>query len=366
MATADDARTDRDERLDELALRAVHEQRVPAVLVAVVDDDGTRFGCAGTLDLVHGGRTALDAAANWFSMTKVVTATTAMALAERGELDLDAPVAELLGDVWPTAFGEARVRHLLDHSSGLSNPIPIRWVHAPDRPRPDPREFLAHLLHRQRRPRSTPGTRARYSNVGYLALGECISAAGGAPFEDVVDRTVLHPLAMTSTSWSWSTLEGTARLSAHHPMSRPVAALMHRVLPPGILAERAGGFVRLRAFDVDGAAYGGLVGTIGDAAQVLALHARGAAAGGDIVLGPASRRAMATIGTPGRPYDLGLGWFRPHGEQSQRVQHLGGGMGYWHVMRLDPEAGAGACVFGTSGRRWPIAELADAAIDGPR
>ncbi|UDY35685.1 serine hydrolase domain-containing protein [Dermatobacter hominis] len=362
MAPLDD-RPQRDERLDELARRAVHASTVPAVLIGVVDGDGARFGRAGTDDLGAGRPASLDDAANWFSMTKVATATTAMTLAERGLLDLDIPVGQHLPDLWPAAFADVRVRHLLAHSSGLSNPVPIRWVHAAGRPRPDPRDFLARLLRRQRRPRGAPGARARYSNVGYLALGEVIAAAAGAPFEDVLDRTVLGPLGMGSTATSWSGVPGAGRLTAHQPMGRATEAVVGRVLPPRIVGDRAGGFVRLHPFDVDGAAYGGLVGTIGDAVELLALHARGEGTAGRKVLGEASRAAMATIGTPGRPYDVGLGWFRPHGDPGPRVQHFGGGMGYWHIMRLDPELGAGACVFGSSGRRWPITAVADAAID---
>ena len=112
-----------------------------------------------------------DGACNWFSMTKIATATTAMILVDRGALDLDAPVADHLGDLWPATFAEVRVRHLLNHSSGLRNPVPIRWVHRAGEPVPDARRFLERLLAKQRRPRFAPGSRAAYSNVGYLARG---------------------------------------------------------------------------------------------------------------------------------------------------------------------------------------------------
>jgi CubicO group peptidase (beta-lactamase class C family) len=57
-------------------------------------------------------------------MTKIVTATAVMQLAERGKLGLDTKVREYL----PEFPGDAAtVRHLLSHSSGLANPIPVRW-----------------------------------------------------------------------------------------------------------------------------------------------------------------------------------------------------------------------------------------------
>jgi CubicO group peptidase (beta-lactamase class C family) len=114
-------------------------------------------------------------------MTKIATATAAMVLAEGGTLDLDAPVTRYLGEVWPSRFAGVPVRHLLSYSSGLPNPVPIRWVHPAADPQPDSAVFLARLLARQRRPRFEPGTRAAYSNIGYLALGEVIAAAAGRP-----------------------------------------------------------------------------------------------------------------------------------------------------------------------------------------
>ena len=61
-----------------------------------------------------------DTIVNVFSSTKTVMALAALVLADRGELDLDAPVARY----WPefAANGKAGVcvRHLLGHTSGLS------------------------------------------------------------------------------------------------------------------------------------------------------------------------------------------------------------------------------------------------------
>ena len=63
-------------------------------------------------------------------MTKIVTATTATRLAERKVLDLDAPVLPLepvLQRLQPVSLASRiTVRHLLSHSAGVANPIPVR------------------------------------------------------------------------------------------------------------------------------------------------------------------------------------------------------------------------------------------------
>src|SRR5271169_5646932 len=61
-----------------------------------------------------------DTIVNVYSTTKTMTALTALLLADRGELDFDAPVARY----WPefAANGKARIKvsHLMSHSAGLS------------------------------------------------------------------------------------------------------------------------------------------------------------------------------------------------------------------------------------------------------
>jgi hypothetical protein len=60
------------------------------------------------------------------------------------------------------------------------------------------------------------------------------------------------------------------------------------------------------------------------------------------LLDPAPLAAMQQIDTPGKRYDVGLGWCRPSAARSSQpryVEHLGGGLGIYNVMRLYPELG---------------------------
>jgi CubicO group peptidase (beta-lactamase class C family) len=60
-------------------------------------------------------------------MTKIVTATAVMRLAEGGKLDVDAPADEhFRGFKVVLQPVPVTVRHLLSHSSDLANPLPIR------------------------------------------------------------------------------------------------------------------------------------------------------------------------------------------------------------------------------------------------
>ena len=60
---------------------------------------------------------------------------------------------------------------------------------------------------------------------------------------------------------------------------------------------------------------------------------------------------MRRIDLPGRRFDLGLGWFVPANQRNADppfVEHLGGGAGFFNVMRMYPSLGLGAVVMGNA------------------
>jgi len=111
------------------------------------------------------------------------TATLAMRLADRGLLGLGRPVLPLvreLAAVQPWAWAERITpRHLLSHSGGFANPVPVRWIHPAGRPGPEPGALLNGLLATHRTLRFEPGTRSSYSSIGTLALGQAMATVGG-------------------------------------------------------------------------------------------------------------------------------------------------------------------------------------------
>lgn len=126
---------------------------------------------------------------NVWSTTKCVLALAALVLADRGELDLDAPV----GDYWPEfcAKGkkDVRVRQLLSHTSGVSGweqPFSIRDMYD----WPSATERLA-----QQQPWWEPGTASGYhaNNQGHL-VGEVIRRVTGTTFKKFVADRIADPL----------------------------------------------------------------------------------------------------------------------------------------------------------------------------
>jgi CubicO group peptidase (beta-lactamase class C family) len=132
---------------------------------------------------------AADTLVNVYSTTKTMTALTALLLADRGELDFDAPVARY----WPqfAAAGKARVKvsQLMSHSSGLSGwaaPVSVEDLYD--------WEKVTALLAAQE-PWWEPGTRSGYHAItqGYL-VGEVVRRITGRSLGAVFREEIAEPL----------------------------------------------------------------------------------------------------------------------------------------------------------------------------
>lgn len=126
------------------------------------------------------------------SLTKVVaTASTAMRLADRGQLDLESTVGRYL----PRFTGGGRefvtLRMLLDHTSGLPAFAPL-YRNADTREAAIARLWEVPL-------RRLPGRSPDYSDLNAILLALVMEVITGQPFDDLVRQEVFDPLGMTET-----------------------------------------------------------------------------------------------------------------------------------------------------------------------
>jgi CubicO group peptidase (beta-lactamase class C family) len=207
--------------------------------------------------------------------------------------------------------------------------------------------MLRRLLHRRRALRHDPGRRARYSNLGYLAAAQVITAVTGTPFQQYLVDAVLQPAAMTTTGFTYrpSTPAATGYVRAPR-ITDPVLRL---ILPPALVGDRHGKYLALRPFLVDGAGYGGLVGDVLDAARLVRLHLGDGTIDGHRILAPNTARAMRQIVATGTTFDHAIGWFRrPSTDNEPYLEHFGAGAGFWNVMRIYPAKDLGIVVMSNS------------------
>ena len=133
------------------------------------------------------------------SVTKVVATTaTAMLLHQRGQLDLDAPVGDLLPEfvAGRDAADPARdvnLRHLLAHNSGLPGYVEFFRTAA------DAEDLLRACFALPLD--AVPGTRAEYSDPGFILLGKALEALTGENLSSWAQHEVFVPLAMAKTGF---------------------------------------------------------------------------------------------------------------------------------------------------------------------
>jgi CubicO group peptidase (beta-lactamase class C family) len=343
--------------------------RPPGLSVAVLAD-GADAWCEGfgLADIEAQQRASANTVYLWFSMTKLVTATATVQLAERGRLALDDPVGEFVTEFPSHDRGQrVTIRHLLSHSAGLANPIPVGWVRPAHMPAADLHEFTRRLLAKHSRLRSDPGSRARYSNLGYLVLGEVIEAASGLPYTEYVRSNILAPLAMDSTDFLYREDMASRAATGYHPRYHAMTPLLRSMVPNGIFDHRVGRLWAFARFCVQGAPYGGLIGSVEDAARFLRLHLGANEPPYPSVLSQAGVAAMQQPAAHGRNLDVALGWFHRRADEDRGArywEHLGGGAGFFNTMRVYPELELGLVAMGNL-TSWNYRQLANALSDTP-
>ena len=180
-------------------IRAVQEvmarARIPGLVVGFTLDTCTWVRAFGTADVENGTPIVPSSSFRLASVQKTMTAVAVLQLAERGQLDLDAPIQRYV-PYFPRKPWPVTARLLLSHLGGIPH-----YVN---------RDLEQHI----REPRSTrqaidifagfdliaePGTRYSYSSYGYNLLGAAIEGASGLSYAEYMRMHVWAPAGMLDT-----------------------------------------------------------------------------------------------------------------------------------------------------------------------
>lgn len=261
------------------------------------------------------------------SISKSFTAVALLQLRERGYLELDDGVREALPELAqlqdrPAGAEPVTFRHLASHTAGLIREPQL------DGAAEGPLEFWEDKILSSIPTTSfyaSPGESYRYSNIGFGVLGYSLSRVSGIPFMELVDASILRPLAMQSSGF---------------------------VVTPAIAEQLATGYVRRGDGTADaqtpyrehvGRGYkvpnGGVYSTVGDLARFVA-GLTGAAT--VPILGPEGRRLIQTPQTPeeGPQYSFGFS-ISQRANSPNLVGHGGSVAGYNAHLIFEPESGIG-------------------------
>lgn len=211
------------------------------------------------------------------SISKWLTSTALLRLAEAGKLDLDAPIVRYLPDYRADTGAKVTLRRLMTNTSGIPNGF-ATWTKA----NPDPDLFKktfttaeAVKLWCSGDLAFEPGTKFDYVLTNWIIVTAIIEAVTGKPYAEAMNELVIGPLGLSRTT----------------PADPTDIAASYRTLEP-LVRQPNDRFPFM-------AASGGYVSTAGDLLKAAHAVFDGA------LLPPVRKKELLTVGWPDQDYALG-------------------------------------------------------------
>jgi CubicO group peptidase (beta-lactamase class C family) len=279
------------------------------------------------------------------SVTKVLATTSvAMLLYDRGILDLETPLGEILpGFVIGRAPGSGKervtLRMLLAHSSGLPAYARLFEQHTASN------QLLRACLEMPLE--AAPGARAEYSDIGFILFGKALEVLAGDYLSRFCPREIFAPLELTSTFFCPPT-----SMRQQIPPTVNDITFRKRIIQGEVHDEHA--------FVLGGCS--GHAGLFSNALDVLrfaaCILAEGRSSNGTQLFNPATVRLFATRESEPAGTSRALGWDTPTAPSSSgkhfspsSIGHLGyTGTSLW----IDPERELAVVLL--TNRTWPDRE----------
>jgi CubicO group peptidase (beta-lactamase class C family) len=144
------------------------------------------------------------------SLTKVIgTTTSIMLLVDRGLIKLDDPVGKYINTFDAPEKREIIIRHLLTHTAGLYEWYPLYY-------RASNKHECYKLIGEL--PLMFPvGTQRRYSDLGFIILGEIVEIVSGLSLEQFMKQNIFQPLGMKNTTFNPLTTGRFRKIAATSP-----------------------------------------------------------------------------------------------------------------------------------------------------
>lgn len=134
------------------------------------------------------------------SAGKMFTAVAILQLADAGKIDLDASLGTYLVDYPNPEMAKVTIRQLLTHRGGTGDIGILGRDDGANRARVSTIADIV-ALNGNRAPDFAPGSKADYSNYGFILLGAVIERVTGKSYYDYVAEHVFAPARMTRTGF---------------------------------------------------------------------------------------------------------------------------------------------------------------------
>jgi D-alanyl-D-alanine carboxypeptidase len=275
-----------------------------------------------------------------YSVTKTFTALAVLQLAQSEMVELSKPVSFYLPEFPYSA--EITIQQLLSHTSGIPNPLPLKWIHLAEEHNGFNRDiFFADVFKANPKLVFSPGTNFKYSNLGYVFLGQLVERVSGQSFETYVKEHIIDPCGITSSALNFEIPPSTHATGYHKWWSLSNAILGFLIDKGKFMGKREGRWKPFNHFYNNGTAYGGMFGS----AAGLIKYAQALLQPHSILINDHYKEILFTESmAKKKPTGMSLSWFTGYLKGNRYFAHAGGGGGYYVELRLYPELGLGSVI----------------------
>jgi D-alanyl-D-alanine carboxypeptidase len=325
---------DRATRLNDMLERSLQANQFPGIQYIVVDSGATLYEyIGGQADIRNNIPMRAATTMMAYSMTKTFTAAAVLQLVERGKLSLDDSVVTHFPS---TPYGRSmRIRHLVSQTSGIPDPIPLRWVHLASRHAGFNEDAaLAGILKENPEPRFPPGSKYAYSNISYWILGKIIERVSGQPYAAYMKKHIFMPLGLDSSAADFVIPGNVPHAKGYLRKCSFMNLFKGFFIADEFIGDYEGNWLHINDHHLNGPGFGGLVTTAEGVARFLQDQLKEHSV---LFNTPTHDLFFARQSTnSGETIAMTLGWHIGDSEGIPYYHKEGGGGGYHAEMRVYP------------------------------
>ena len=276
---------------------------------------------------------------NAFSITKTFTALAILQLAEKGKLDIDKPAKYYLSE-FPYS-SEITVKQLLNHTSGIPNPVPLNWIHLKKEHQEFNRnKFFKNIFKKKSKTKSEPNKKFAYSNLGYVLLGQIIENVSKKSYEEYINTQIIEKLGIENELGF--EIKETHAKGYHKKWSFMNLILGLFIDKSKFMNSEKGKWNSFNDYYLNGPSYGGLIGT----PNSLMIYLQELLKPNSNLISNKYKSLLFTENytTNNKPTKMCLSWFKGDLNGNEYYTHAGGGGGFYSEIRIYPELGIGSVI----------------------
>jgi CubicO group peptidase (beta-lactamase class C family) len=320
-------------------LNSLVSSNEPGLQYVVVDKASVLFESSlGLSDVKQQKQLVLNQMMASFSMTKTITAIAILQLVENGKINLEDKASKFVKHPYHSAI---TIKQLINHTSGIPNPIPLKWVHlAKMHSEFNEKKALKSILDKHPNSEGTPNTNYKYSNIGYWLLGEIVEKVSGQKYTAYITQNIFNKLGLTSEEIGFliknnSTKGYLKKWSFMNIFGR-------FFVDKNTLGAIEGKWININDVYLNGASFGGIFGSAKAFSRILqdllSIESKLLGAMGKKLL--YSQQSLVS----GKKIDMTLGWHISKLGSTTYYYKEGGGAGFHCEMRIYPKQGIASVI----------------------